>query len=204
VVRVLFCAAVAGLAVSLAGCEPVGYRYAAPVYADGYYGGYVALFTPTAPMASVTTAAATSSLPTMAGSVAAMAGSVAAVALEIVAKGRKKDGSSRRDRRPIMVDEALKAAPRLDLGQPQDQVAVALPAASVYVQHGPLRQGLGDGDEGGLGEGDADHWPRFRPSRVDAISVSTRTNYKPGHARNKRIQASVYFSWPLAPKCWPS
>jgi hypothetical protein len=41
-VRFLFCAAVAGLAVSLAGCEPVGYRYAAPVYADGYYGGYVA------------------------------------------------------------------------------------------------------------------------------------------------------------------
>ena len=40
-VRVLFCAAVAGLAVSLAGCEPVGYRYAAPVYADGPYGvGY--------------------------------------------------------------------------------------------------------------------------------------------------------------------
>jgi hypothetical protein len=95
VVRVLFCAAVAGLAVSLAGCEPVGYRYAAPVYADGYYGGYVALFTPTAPMASVTTAAATSSLPTatMAGSVAATAGSVVAVALEIVAKGGKKDGS---------------------------------------------------------------------------------------------------------------
>ena len=40
--RALFGAAVAGLAVSLAGCGPVGYRYAAPVYADGYYGGYVA------------------------------------------------------------------------------------------------------------------------------------------------------------------
>ena len=111
-VRVLFCAAVAGLAVSLAGCEPVGYRYAAPVYADGYYGGYVALFTPTAPMASVTTAAATSSLPTMAGSVAAMAGSVAAVALEIVAKGGKKDGSRVKARpEAIMVDEALEPRP---------------------------------------------------------------------------------------------
>jgi hypothetical protein len=30
------------------------------------------------------------------------------------------------------------------------------------------------------------------------------TNYNPGYARNKRIQASVYFSWPLAAKCWPS
>jgi hypothetical protein len=39
--RVLFCAAVAGLAVSLAGCQPVGYGYVAPVYANGYYGGYV-------------------------------------------------------------------------------------------------------------------------------------------------------------------
>jgi len=38
--RVLFGAAVAGLAVSLAGCQPVGYGYVAPVYADGYYGGY--------------------------------------------------------------------------------------------------------------------------------------------------------------------
>jgi len=38
--RVLFGAVVAGLAVSLAGCEPVGYGYVAPVYANGYYGGY--------------------------------------------------------------------------------------------------------------------------------------------------------------------
>jgi hypothetical protein len=38
--RVLFGAAVAGLAVSLAGCQPLGYGYVAPVYADGYYGGY--------------------------------------------------------------------------------------------------------------------------------------------------------------------
>jgi hypothetical protein len=38
--RVLFCAAIAGLAVSLAGCQPVGYGYVAPVYAHGYYGGY--------------------------------------------------------------------------------------------------------------------------------------------------------------------
>ena len=38
--RVLFGLAVAGLAVSLAGCQPVGYGYVAPVYADGYYGGY--------------------------------------------------------------------------------------------------------------------------------------------------------------------
>ena len=30
------------------------------------------------------------------------------------------------------------------------------------------------------------------------------TDYNPGPARNKRIQASVYFSWPLAAKCWPS
>ena len=36
---VLFGAAVAGLAVSLAGCAPVGYAgYGYPVYAGGYYG----------------------------------------------------------------------------------------------------------------------------------------------------------------------
>jgi hypothetical protein len=39
------------------------------------------------------------------------------------------------------------------------EVEEASPAASVYVQHGPFRQGLGDGDEGGLGDGDADHRP---------------------------------------------
>jgi hypothetical protein len=39
------------------------------------------------------------------------------------------------------------------------EVDEGLPAASVYVQHGPFRQGLGDGDEGGLGDGDADHRP---------------------------------------------
>ena len=38
--RVLLSAAVAGLAVSLAGCQPVSYGYVAPVYADGYYGAY--------------------------------------------------------------------------------------------------------------------------------------------------------------------
>ena len=38
--RVHLCVAVAGLAASLAGCEPVGYAYVAPVYANGYYGGY--------------------------------------------------------------------------------------------------------------------------------------------------------------------
>jgi hypothetical protein len=38
--RVRLVAAVAGLAVSLAGCEPVGYGYVAPLYANGYYGGY--------------------------------------------------------------------------------------------------------------------------------------------------------------------
>ena len=31
-----------------------------------------------------------------------------------------------------------------------------------------------------------------------------RTNYNPRYARNKRIQASAYFSWPLAAKWWPS
>jgi hypothetical protein len=42
--RILFGAAAAGLAVSLAGCAPVGYAgYGyAPVYAGDYYGGYVA------------------------------------------------------------------------------------------------------------------------------------------------------------------
>jgi len=43
--RILFGAAVAGFAVSLAGCAPVGYAgagYVAPVYAGGYYGGYAA------------------------------------------------------------------------------------------------------------------------------------------------------------------
>ncbi|MGA8714376.1 MAG: hypothetical protein WB647_15335 [Roseiarcus sp.] len=38
--RVLSGVAFAGLAVSLAGCQPVGYGYVAPVYANGYYGGY--------------------------------------------------------------------------------------------------------------------------------------------------------------------
>ncbi len=38
--RILLSAAIAGLAVSLAGCQPVGYGYVAPVYANGYYGGY--------------------------------------------------------------------------------------------------------------------------------------------------------------------
>jgi hypothetical protein len=38
--RVLFSAAVVELAVSLSGCQPVGYGYVAPVYANGYYGGY--------------------------------------------------------------------------------------------------------------------------------------------------------------------
>jgi hypothetical protein len=33
----------------------------------------------------------------------------------------------------------------------------ALPAASIYLQHGPFQQGLGDSDEGGLGDGDLDH-----------------------------------------------
>jgi hypothetical protein len=45
--RIFFGAAVMGLAVSLAGCQPVGYGgvgyvapvYVAPVYAGGYYGG---------------------------------------------------------------------------------------------------------------------------------------------------------------------
>jgi hypothetical protein len=43
--RILLSAALAGLAVSLAGCQPVGYGgvgYVAPVYAGGYYGGYAA------------------------------------------------------------------------------------------------------------------------------------------------------------------
>ena len=40
--RVLFVAIVAGFAVSLAGCQTVGYCYVAPVYANAYYGGYVA------------------------------------------------------------------------------------------------------------------------------------------------------------------
>jgi hypothetical protein len=35
-------------------------------------------------------------------------------------------------------------------------------------------------------------------------AIGRGTNYNPGYARNKRIQASVYFSWPLAAKCWPS
>ena len=38
--RVLLSAPVAGLAVSLAGCQPVSYGYVGPVYADGYYGAY--------------------------------------------------------------------------------------------------------------------------------------------------------------------
>ena len=38
--RVLSCVAVVGLAVSVAGCEPVGYGLVAPVYADGYYGAF--------------------------------------------------------------------------------------------------------------------------------------------------------------------
>jgi hypothetical protein len=38
--RVLLGAAVAGLAVSLVGCQPVSYGYVAPLYADGYYGAY--------------------------------------------------------------------------------------------------------------------------------------------------------------------
>jgi hypothetical protein len=41
--RVLFGAAVAGLAASLAGCQPVGYGYVtAPGYAGGYNSGYAA------------------------------------------------------------------------------------------------------------------------------------------------------------------
>jgi hypothetical protein len=38
--RVLLSAAVAGLAFSLAGCQPVSYGYVAPLDADGYYGAY--------------------------------------------------------------------------------------------------------------------------------------------------------------------
>jgi hypothetical protein len=40
--RVLLCAVVAGLAVSLAGCQDTGYGgyYGAPYYGGGYYGGY--------------------------------------------------------------------------------------------------------------------------------------------------------------------
>src|SRR5208282_1120556 len=39
--RVLLCAVVAGLAVSLAGCQDTGYGgyYGAPYYGGGYYGG---------------------------------------------------------------------------------------------------------------------------------------------------------------------
>jgi hypothetical protein len=54
-----------------------------------------------------------------------------------VALARPAHGSETIDNRLLEVDEGL-------------------PAASVYVQHGPFRQGLGDGDEGGLGDGDAD------------------------------------------------
>ena len=32
------------------------------------------------------------------------------------------------------------------------------------------------------------------------LGISPETNYNPGYARNKRIQASVYFSWPPAAK----
>ena len=39
--RILLSATVAGLAVSLAGCQPVGYGYVPPVYAGAYYGGYI-------------------------------------------------------------------------------------------------------------------------------------------------------------------
>jgi hypothetical protein len=49
---------------------------------------------------------------------------------------------------------------------------------------------------------------RFRSScflRSRSFAGQARgTNYNPGYARNKRIQASVYFSWPLAAKCWSS
>jgi hypothetical protein len=40
--RVLLCAVVAGLAVSVAGCQDTGYGgyYGAPYYGGGYYGGY--------------------------------------------------------------------------------------------------------------------------------------------------------------------
>ncbi len=40
--RILFAAVVVGLAVALAGCQPVGYCYVPPVYTNAYYGGYVA------------------------------------------------------------------------------------------------------------------------------------------------------------------
>ena len=43
-----------------------------------------------------------------------------------------------------------------------------------------------------------------RERRVAAIGRVRRTNHNLGYARNKRIQASVYFSWPLAAKCAPS
>jgi hypothetical protein len=39
------------------------------------------------------------------------------------------------------------------------EVNEGLPAPSVHLQHGPFRQGLGDGDESDLGPGDADHRP---------------------------------------------
>jgi hypothetical protein len=41
--------------------------------------------------------------------------------------------------------------------------------------------------------------PRQR-RQAARLRISPGTNYNPRYARNKRVQASVYFSWPLAAK----
>jgi len=53
------------------------------------------------------------------------------------------------------------------------------------------------------GDSGAPIWPADGEAAV-AIATWAQGPNDLGYARNKRIQASVYFSWPLAAKCCPS
>ena len=110
-----------------------------------------------------------------------------------------------------MVEEGLKAALRLRR-QPQDDVPVALawaahgpktiddrflevdealPSASIYTQHGPFRQNLGHGDEGGLGDGDPDHRPAPECPLAIRITASLTDFHGLRMAESRLASASV-------------
>jgi hypothetical protein len=103
--------------------------------------------------------------------------------------------------------------------QPQDDVAVALAraahgsetidnrlrevdeglaAAAVYMQHGAFRQGLSDGDEGGLGDGDADHRPDLGAARRNTIRSPNVAPRREKFRRNLMVRPLAFLAALLA------
>jgi hypothetical protein len=99
---------------------------------------------------------------------------------------------------------------------PHRRVMNAVPLWVIQHSDAPMMSVFGEVDEiaAEVPKTREDAFPSAPASRVCPTTSATRiaaslrispgTNYNPRYARNKRIQASVYFSWPLAAKCWPS